>query len=140
MKNSIVKSFLSLLTVMVLLFSLTGCIAGDRKWLDSAVIYEVNIRQYTEEGTFAAFSEHLPRLQELGVKILWFMPIHPISEEKRKGSLGSYYAVSDYKRVNPEFGTKKDFTLMIKKPSLPLYGPPKVPGSSSFMALPIGPV
>ena len=79
------------------------------EWAKDAVIYEVNIRQYTPEGSFTAFAEHLPRLQELGVDILWFMPIHPIGELNRKGTLGSYYSVKDYKGVNPEFGTFDDF-------------------------------
>lgn len=58
------------------------------EWSKSANMYEVNIRQYTEEGTFKAFQEHLPRLKEMGVDILWLMPIHPIGKEKRKGELG----------------------------------------------------
>lgn len=82
-------------------------------WSRNAVIYEVNTRQYTDEGTFAAFTGHLPRLNELGVDILWFMPIHPISELNRKGELGSYYAVRDYKGVNPEFGTIDDFRAVV---------------------------
>jgi glycosidase len=81
----------------------------------NVVIYEVNVRQYTKEGTFAAFEQHLPRLKELGVDVLWFMPIHPISEKNRKGTLGSYYAVKDYKEVNPEFGTKEDFKRLVDK-------------------------
>jgi glycosidase len=81
----------------------------------NAVIYEVNLRQYTEEGTIKAFSEHLPYLKELGVDILWFMPIHPISELNRKGELGSYYAVKDYMDVNPEFGTVEDFKELVDK-------------------------
>lgn len=78
-------------------------------WLETCVLYEVNIRQYTEEGTFAAFEKHLDRLKETGINTLWLMPIHPISETKRKGTLGSYYSVTDYKAVNPEFGTIDDF-------------------------------
>lgn len=85
------------------------------EWSQDAVIYEVNLRQYTPEGTIAAFEKHLPRLQELGVEILWFMPIHPISEKNRKGSLGSYYAVQDYKKVNPEYGTMEDFKALVAK-------------------------
>jgi glycosidase len=77
-------------------------------------IYEVNIRQYTPEGTFKAFEKHIPRLQKMGVDILWLMPIFPISEKNRKGSLGSYYSVADYKKVNPLFGTEEDFTSLIK--------------------------
>lgn len=84
-------------------------------WLDTCVLYEVNVRQYTEEGTFAAFEEHLDRLKNMGVNTLWFMPIHPISEKERKGTLGSYYAVSDYKGVNPEFGTIEDFQRLVDK-------------------------
>ncbi len=62
------------------------------KWSYSSNIYEVNLRQYTVEGTFEAFGKHLPRLRDMGVKILWFMPITPISKKDRLGSLGSYYA------------------------------------------------
>ena len=83
------------------------------EWSRNAVIYEVNTRQYTPEGTFKAFQAQLPRLKELGVDILWFMPIHPISELNRKGELGSYYAVADYKGVNPEFGTMDDFRAVV---------------------------
>jgi glycosidase len=83
------------------------------EWSTDAVIYEVNVRQYTPEGTFEAFSEHLPRLKELGVEILWFMPIYPISEKNRKGTLGSYYAISDYTGVNPEFGAFDDFKQLV---------------------------
>jgi glycosidase len=84
-------------------------------WANSATIYEVNIRQYTEAGTFKAFEAHLPRLQKLGVKILWLMPIHPISELNRKGSLGSPYAVANYKGINPEFGNEADFKSLVTK-------------------------
>ncbi len=84
------------------------------EWSRNAVIYEVNLRQYTEEGTMKAFRQHLHTLKRLGVDILWFMPIHPISEKGRKGELGSYYAVRDYKDVNPEFGTIEDFKGLVK--------------------------
>lgn len=84
------------------------------EWSKSANMYEVNIRQYTEEGTFKAFEEHLPRLKEMGVDILWLMPIHPIGEEKRKGELGSYYSIQDYQTVNPNFGTMQDFKDLVK--------------------------
>lgn len=85
------------------------------EWTANATMYEVNIRQYTEEGTFRAFQEHLPRLQKMGVKILWFMPIYPISAKKRLGTLGSYYSIADYLEVNPEFGTKEDFKELVEK-------------------------
>lgn len=85
------------------------------EWSKSASIYEVNIRQYTPEGTFNAFRNDLPRLAEMGVDILWLMPIHPIGELNRKGSLGSYYAVKDYKAINPEFGTEEDFRALVNQ-------------------------
>lgn len=85
------------------------------EWSKNATIYEVNIRQYTKEGTFKAFAEHLPRLKELGIDILWLMPIHPIGEMNRKGGKGSYYAVKDYRAVNPEFGTLDDLKSLVKQ-------------------------
>lgn len=87
--------------------------ADHADWSRNAVIYEVNTRQYSDSGTFNAFAAELPRLKDLGVDILWFMPIHPISEVNRKGELGSYYAVRDYKAVNPEFGTFDDFKAVV---------------------------
>ena len=83
------------------------------EWSRNAVIYEVNLRQYTPSASAKEFATHLPRLKELGVDILWFMPIHPISELNRKGELGSYYAVKDYKAFNPEFGTIEDFKAVV---------------------------
>ena len=80
-----------------------------------SVLYEANIRQYSEEGTFNAFAQDLPVLKKMGVKILWLMPINPISTTKSKGPLGSYYAVSDYTKVNPEFGTLEDFKALVQK-------------------------
>ncbi len=83
------------------------------EWSRNAVIYEVNLRQYTDSGNITSFARELPRLKELGVDILWFMPIHPISELNRKGELGSYYAVKDYKAFNPEFGTIEQFKATV---------------------------
>ena len=83
-------------------------------YLSGANIYEVNLRQYTHEGTIAAFMEHLPRLKEMGVEILWFMPLHPIGKINRKGSLGSYYCSSNFFELNPEYGTAADFKNMVK--------------------------
>ena len=82
-------------------------------WSYPAVIYELNVRQLTPEGTFAAAEKHLPRLRELGIDAVWLMPIHPIGEMNRKGTLGSYYAVRDYCGVNPEFGTIADFDRFV---------------------------
>ena len=91
---------------------LAGCASGDKPgqtdstdYKSSSVVYELNIRQMTPEGTFAAAAERLPVLRELGVDILWVMPPYPIGELNRKGTLGSYYAIRDYCDINPEFGT-----------------------------------
>lgn len=83
-------------------------------WHKNATIYEVNLRHFTPEGTFKSFESHIPRLKEMGIDILWFMPVHPISEKNRKGELGSPYAVADYKAVNPDMGTMNDFKNMVK--------------------------
>ena len=83
------------------------------EWAKDAVIYQINTRQFTAEGTFAAAQNELPRLKALGVDILWLMPIHPIGVENRKGTLGSPYAVRDYFAVNPEFGTEADFRAFL---------------------------
>ena len=85
------------------------------EWSHSTNIYEVNLRQYTSEGTFNAFANYLPSLKEMGVKTLWFMPITPIAQKKMKGSLGSYYACSDYTSINPEFGSMEDFKNLVKQ-------------------------
>jgi glycosidase len=82
-------------------------------WAKTASIYEVNIRQYTTEGTFKAFEQHLPRIKDMGIDILWLMPITPISQVNKKGSLGSYYACSSYTKINPEFGTEVDFKELV---------------------------
>ena len=82
-------------------------------WHKNASMYEVNIRQYTPEGTFNAFIPHMNRIKKMGIDILWLMPIHPIGEINRKGSLGSYYSVQDYFGINPEFGTHSDFKRLI---------------------------
>ncbi len=85
------------------------------QWAARTNIYEVNIRQYTPEGTFRSFMAHLPRLKDMGVEILWLMPVTPISVEKRLGSLGSYYACSSYTALNPEFGDAEDFKALVQE-------------------------
>ncbi len=85
------------------------------EWSKNAVLYEVNVRQYTDSGTFRAFEKHLPRLKALGIDVLWFMPTYPIGVVNRKGELGSYYSVKDYLGVNPEFGTVEDLKRIIDK-------------------------
>jgi glycosidase len=84
------------------------------EWARCANIYEVNLRQYTEEGTFNAFAQSIPRLKDMGVTMLWFMPIHPIGKLNRIGTLGSYYSISDYRDVNPEYGTLDDFRQLVQ--------------------------
>lgn len=84
-------------------------------WTYNLTMYEVNIRQYTSEGTFSAFESHLPRLKEMGLGILWLMPINPIGGTNRLGSLGSYYSVKDYEDINPEFGSMADFKSLVEK-------------------------
>jgi len=83
-------------------------------WSEGAVIYELNTRQFTAEGTFKAVIPRLKDLRKMGVDILWLMPVHPIGEKNRKGKLGSPYAVKDYYAVNPEFGTLEDFKALVK--------------------------
>ncbi|MDF1504080.1 alpha-amylase family glycosyl hydrolase [Roseisolibacter sp. H3M3-2] len=83
------------------------------EWAGHANIYEVNVRQYTPEGTLRAFQAHLPRLKALGADILWLMPVQPIGVKNRKGPLGSYYSVSDYRAINPEFGTEADMRALV---------------------------
>ena len=82
-------------------------------WTADAVLYQLNTRQFTSEGTFKAAQKQLPRLAAMGVDIIWLMPIHPIGEVNRKGSLGSPYAVRDYRAVNPELGTEADFRAFV---------------------------
>jgi glycosidase len=83
------------------------------EWAKDAVIYQINTRQYSEAGTFKAVEKDLARIKSLGVDILWFMPIHTIGEAKRKGSLGSPYAVKDFRAVNPDLGTLEDFKSLV---------------------------
>ncbi|NTV83756.1 MAG: hypothetical protein HGA23_05580, partial [Bacteroidales bacterium] len=122
---------LLLLLPILILVIFTRCSEPDKKaspgkeppqsfvvhpeWSRNANIYEVNIRQYTPEGTFSAFIEHIPRLKKMGVDILWLMPVNPVGEKNRKGTLGSYYSISDYKGINKEFGTLDDFKKVVEK-------------------------
>lgn len=114
-------------SLLIIVTLLASCAAPTEKSIDATptvtfpekakdmTIYEVNIRQHTPEGTFKAFQEDLPRLKELGVDLLWIMPIQPIGIDGRKGSMGSYYSIRDYKSVNPEFGTMDDFKSLVNK-------------------------
>ena len=80
---------------------------------ETSVVYEVNVRQFSPEGTFAAVTKEIPNIKKLGVKILWLMPIYPIGVENRKEGLGSYYSIKDYRGINPEFGTADDFKKLV---------------------------
>lgn len=84
-------------------------------WSYNKTIYEVNLRQYSPGGSIKEFREHLPRLKEMGVGILWFMPIHPVGVVNRKGTLGSYYSVKDYKDIDPAYGTKDEFKALVNE-------------------------
>jgi glycosidase len=115
--------------LLLVVIAITGCsLFGKKKeikplisevvhpeWSKNSVMYEVNVRQYTDSGTFRAFEKHLPRLKEMGIDILWFMPAYPIGVLNRKDELGSYYSVRDYLGVNPEFGTIGDIKRVIDK-------------------------
>lgn len=106
-----------ILMVMCAALLLTGCAKKNpvevSEWTKSSPIYEVNVRQYTAEGTFDAFALHLDEIKDMGIDIIWLMPVHPISETKRSGKLGSYYSITDYKEINPEFGNKEDFKELV---------------------------
>ena len=118
---ALTKSIKLFFTISGLFSFLSSNVFGQKsevvhpEWSRNATIYEVNLRQYTNEGTLKAFEKYLPELKEMGVDIIWFMPIHPIGEVNRKGTLGSYYSVKDYKDVNPEFGNIEDFKETVKK-------------------------
>ena len=103
-----------LFLAIVAVASLVACAPKNHpEWTYNAVVYEVNIRQFSAEGTFQGVEAQLPRLKDLGVDVLWLMPMYEIGTEGRKGTLGSYYAISDYKKVNPEFGTMEDFQHLL---------------------------
>ena len=105
------KKFLALVAIVATFVGCCNCGKQEAAAFDkfNSVVYELNIRQATVEGTFAAAEQYLPELKEMGVDILWLMPISPIGVVERKGSLGSYYSIIDYKAINPEFGTMEDF-------------------------------
>jgi glycosidase len=107
--------FFMIAVLLPVLLTSTSFAQGHQDWSYNLGIYEVNTRQYTEAGTFAAFEGHLDRLKEMGVGILWFMPIHPIGQKNRLGGLGSYYSVRNYLEINPEFGTLNDFRELVRE-------------------------
>ncbi len=103
------KKFVLILALFI------GVEVQAQDWKANANVYEVNIRQYTPQGTFNAFASHLPRIKRLGIDIIWLMPVQPIGEKNRKGELGSYYSVKDYTAVNPEFGTEAEFQNLVNQ-------------------------
>jgi len=118
--KKILSTFISALFIALLLAGCTCNTSNSHcstspEWSKNSTIYEVNLRQFTPEGTIAAFREHLPRLKELDVDILWFMPIYPIGELDRKGTLGSYYSVLCFRKINPEFGTEEEFKDLVRE-------------------------
>lgn len=122
MKNLVAVFFLSALLHATAVYAQPGPYTAKPyvelqhpAWSRNAVIYQVNVRQYTPEGTFKAFEAHLPRLKAMGVDILWLMPVQPIGVKNRKGVLGSSYSVKDYYGINPEFGTMADFKALVNK-------------------------
>ncbi|MBU4538147.1 MAG: alpha-glucosidase C-terminal domain-containing protein [Weeksellaceae bacterium] len=84
------------------------------EWVKNATLYELNVRQFSEEGSFKAVEKQIPRLKKMGIDIIWLMPVHPIGTVNRKGSLGSYYSVKDYLGINPEFGSEADFRNLVR--------------------------
>jgi alpha-amylase len=107
------KQWFAVLFLQLVVF-FTGFSQSHPSWIMQGNIYEVNVRQYTPEGTLKAFAKQLDRLKSMGVQTLWFMPLNPISKVDRKGTLGSYYAVSDFTALNPEFGSMADWLETVK--------------------------
>lgn len=121
--------FIVIVAFMAIFYIIPACTNGEKEpaqkseqfqtqvvhpeWSKNLSIYEVNIRQFSEEGTFSEVEQHLPRLKELGTDILWLMTVYPIGEKNRKGSLGSYYSISNYLEVNPEFGIIEDLKSLV---------------------------
>ncbi len=115
------RSLFRLFVVISLLALAASCRAESTsygmypEWAKNVGIYEVNVRQFSDEGSFDKVTGYLPEIKAMGIDLVWLMPIHPIGEKNRKGSLGSYYAVKDYKAINPEFGTKQDFRELVDR-------------------------
>jgi len=121
--NRITASIIAAVTAAVLLgacapaqsanFSKASAASAAPSWAAKSVVYEVNVRDYSESGKLIAVTNDIPRLKQLGVDILWLMPIYPIGETSRKGTMGSPYSVKDYKAVNPDLGTDADLHSLI---------------------------
>ena len=114
--------FMKYFYIFILLFVFSCAQEAEKKpgvthpqWSKHKVIYELNIRQFSGDGSFKAVEQRLVSIKDLGVGIIWLMPVHPIGEKNRKGKLGSYYAVKDYYKVNPEFGSMADFKSLVNR-------------------------
>lgn len=96
-----------------LTYSASAQSTHPKVWSRNAVVYEVNVRQFSENGDFSAVTANIPRLHNLGVDVLWIMPVHPIGHVQRKGTYGSYYSVKDYRAIDPSYGTRDDFRTLV---------------------------
>lgn len=109
------KRILLLISAALMHLSAFAQLDSTPAWSKNMVMYEVNVRHYTDEGTFKAFEPHLPRLKAMGVNTLWFMPVQPIGKKNIKGGLGSPYAIQDYENINPRMGNMEDFKALVAK-------------------------
>src|SRR5687768_6802678 len=101
--------------IFILLSVAHGALAQPRDWVRDGVIYEIYPRAFSQEGNFNAITARLDELKDLGVTILWLMPIHPIGQEKKKGTIGSPYAVRDYYAINPNYGNADDLKRLVRE-------------------------
>ena len=112
------KSVFRFLLILVLILSSSAALAQSRNspdWVRDGVIYEIYPRAFSQQGNFNAITARLDQLKDLGVTILWLMPIHPIGQEKKKGTIGSPYAVRDYYAINPDYGTADDLKRLVRE-------------------------
>src|SRR5205814_9842581 len=122
---SLIKLRIKCLALIVLVVASSAALAQQplsnlparpsRPWVRDGVIYQIFPRAFSVEGNFNGITKQLDRLKELGVTILWLMPIHPIGQEKKKGTIGSPYAVQDYYGINPDYGAKDDLKRLISE-------------------------
>ncbi|HSL53179.1 MAG TPA: alpha-amylase family glycosyl hydrolase, partial [Pyrinomonadaceae bacterium] len=103
------------LIVCLVAVSVTPAQRPVRDWVRDGVIYEIYPRAFSQQGNFDAITARLDELKDLGVTILWLMPVHPIGQEKKKGTIGSPYAVRDYYAINPAYGTAADLKRLVRE-------------------------
>src|ERR1044072_8516520 len=116
------KTVLRYVSILLLVTSTTSVLAQQREsarpvpdWVRDGVIYEIYPRAFSQQGTFNAITARLDELKDLGVTILWLMPVNPIGQEKKKGTIGSPYAVRDYYEVNPDYGSGGELDRLINE-------------------------